>query len=72
MLDIDSYNSREVQLKKKQDELKQLKDAIYDKVMKKKEDLERVTAELAEKENALKEQEAQLENQSKELQEVKA
>ncbi len=39
---------------KKQDELKELKDAIYAKVVSKKEDLEKVTVELVTKEDVLK------------------
>ena len=53
---LSKYNSisdRESRVIKKEEELKQLKNAIYDKVMEKKLDLERVTSELDIKSQAL-------------------
>lgn len=47
---------REEQYLKKQEELKSLKEAIYEKVMSKKQDLEKINEELIRKEDLLREQ----------------
>jgi hypothetical protein len=56
---------------KKQEELKNLKDAIYSKVMAKKQDLEKVTQELIEKEEALKVREMEINERRVEMDAIK-
>ena len=50
MIQFEVLKEREEQYLKKQEELKTLKDAIYDKVMQKKQDLEKINEELIKKE----------------------
>jgi hypothetical protein len=58
-------------LLKKQEELKNLKDAIYSKVMAKKQDLEKVTQELIEKEETLKVREMEINERRVEMDAIK-